>query len=69
MMLEITIGATICVRYDDCMEDVRLTPELVEDYLTRMRRTAVAMYDSIPDDDDLPDVDEALAALEDEGEA
>jgi len=69
MMLEITIGATICVRYDDCMEDVRLTPELVEDYLTRMRRTPVAMYDSIPDDDDLPDVDEALAGYEDEGEA
>ena len=68
MMLEVTIGATICVRYDDCMEDVRLTPELVEDYLTRMRRTAVAMYDNLPDDD-LPDVDEALAALEDEGEA
>ena len=69
MMLEITIGATICVRYDDCMEDVRLTPELVEDYLTRMRRTAVAMYDNLPDDDDLPNVDEALAAYEDEGEA
>ena len=63
MMLEITIGATICVRYDDCMEDVRLTPELVEDYLTRMRRTAVAMYDGMPDDD-LPD--DALAAFEEE---
>jgi hypothetical protein len=51
MMLEVTIGETICVRMDDEMTDQRLTPEHVEDYLTRMARTAAKMYDGIADDD------------------
>lgn len=50
MMLEITIGETICVRYDDCIEDERMLPELVEDYLTRMRRTAIDLFEGIPNE-------------------
>ena len=49
MMLEITIGESICVRIDDCIEDTRLNPEQVEDYLTRMRRTAIDLFDGIPE--------------------
>lgn len=66
MMLEITIGESICVRIDDCIEHERLMPEQVEDYLTRMRRTAVALYDGLPNDDN--DDEAALAALDDEAE-
>lgn len=51
MMLEITIGESICVRIDDCIEDQRLTPEQTEDYLTRMRRTALEVYAGLPDDE------------------
>ena len=50
MMLEITIGESICVRLDDCIEDQRLNPEQVEDYLTRMRRTAIDLFEGIPDE-------------------
>ena len=60
MMLEITIGESICIRMDDGIEDQRPVPEQVEDYLTRMSRAAVKTYCDIPassmigaeDDDD-----------------
>lgn len=51
MILEITIGESICVRIDDMIEHERLTPERTEDYLTRMRRTAIDLYQAIPDDE------------------
>jgi hypothetical protein len=50
MILQITIGESICVSVDDCIEDVRLTPEQTEDYLTRMRRTAIDLFEGIPDE-------------------
>ena len=49
MMLEVTIGESICVRMDD--EDVSITglvPEQFEEYLVRMRRQAVQCYMDIP---------------------
>ena len=50
MMLEVTIGESICARFDDDMQDQRPTPEVVEDYLTRMRRTAIDLFEGIPDE-------------------
>ena len=38
MILEVTIGESICIRMDDEMTDSRPVPEQVEDYLVRMRR-------------------------------
>ena len=63
MMLELSLGEHVCVRIDDDMTHQRLTPEQVEDYLTRMRRTAAARWDDMPD--------EVVPALveDDEGEA
>lgn len=52
MMLEITLGEAIAVRFDDCIDDYRsLTPEQCEDYLSRMRRTAIKIYKRMPDVD------------------
>lgn len=48
MILEVTIGESICIRMDDEMTDQRPTPEQVEDYLTRMSRTAVKTYVDLP---------------------
>lgn len=48
MMLEVTIGESICVRMDDGMEDQRLNPEQTEDYLRRMGRQAVTIYNDLP---------------------
>jgi hypothetical protein len=50
MMLEVTLGEHVAVRFDDEMVDQRPTPEQVEDYLTRMRRTAMAMWDGSTDE-------------------
>ena len=61
MMLEVTIGESICVRMDDGIEDSRPVPEQVEDYLTRMSRTAVKTYTDIPT--------AALVSYEDDDEA
>lgn len=60
MMLEISLGEHVAVRIDDDMTNTRLTPEQVEDYLTRMRRTAAALWDGIPD--------ETVDALDEPGE-
>jgi len=49
MMLEVTIGESICVRMDD--ENVNITnliPEQFEEYLVRMRRQAVQCYTDLP---------------------
>ena len=51
MMLEVTIGESIRVAIDDCIESERLMPEQVEDYLTRMRRTAVDLFEAIHDEE------------------
>jgi hypothetical protein len=48
MVLEVTIGESICIRMDDGIEDSRPVPEQVEDYLTRMSRAAVKTYTDIP---------------------
>jgi len=48
MMLEVTIGESICIRMDDGIEDSRPVPEQVEDYLTRMSRAAVKTYVDLP---------------------
>jgi len=62
MILELQIGESIAVRFDDDINDERPTPEVVEDYLTRMRRTAVDLFNALPNDTD--DVSDALAALD-----
>lgn len=49
MMLEVGIGESVIVRMDDDMTNTRLNPEQVEDYLTRMRRTALKVYRNLPD--------------------
>ena len=49
MILEIAIGDTVCVRFDDELTDNPPNPELVEDYLTRMGRTATRMWDGMAD--------------------
>lgn len=48
MILEVTIGESICIRMDDEMTEQRPTPEQVEDYLTRMSRSAVKTYVDLP---------------------
>jgi hypothetical protein len=45
MMLEVTLGEHVAVRFDDDMHE-RLTPEQAEDYLTRMARTAERLWES-----------------------
>jgi hypothetical protein len=45
MMLEVTLGEHVAVRFDD-MPEQRLTPEQAEDYLTRMARTAERLWES-----------------------
>ena len=62
MMLEVTIGESICVRMDDGIEDSRPVPEQVEDYLTRMSRTAVKTYVDLP-------ASSMIGALEDDDES
>jgi len=61
VILELQIGESIAVRFDDDINDERPTPEVVEDYLTRMRRTAVDLFNALPND--TPDAD-VLAALD-----
>jgi hypothetical protein len=46
MMLEVTLGEHVAVRFDDDMPEQRLTPEQAEDYLTRMARTAERPWES-----------------------
>ena len=49
MMLEVTIGETICIRMDDDDATVtRMIPEQFEEYLVRMRRQAVQCYTDLP---------------------
>ena len=48
MILEVTIGESICVRMDDEMTDSRPVPEAVGDYLARMREQAVKCYTDLP---------------------
>lgn len=59
MILEIQLGEHVIVRVDDDLTE-RMTPEQCEDYLTRMRRTAVAAYEGLPDEpvDALADPDD-----------
>ena len=61
MVLEVTIGESICVRMDDGIEDSRPVPEQVEDYLTRMSRAAVKTYVDLP-------ASSMIGALEDDDE-
>jgi len=49
MMLEVTIGEHVAVRFDDEITDQRATPEVTEDYLTRMARTAFLLWDRTTD--------------------
>lgn len=48
MILEVTIGESICIRMDDEMTDSRPVPEAVGDYLARMREQAVKCYVDLP---------------------
>jgi mannose/cellobiose epimerase-like protein (N-acyl-D-glucosamine 2-epimerase family) len=50
MMLEVNIGEHITVRFDDEMTESRPTPELIEDILTRMARTAERLWDGRADE-------------------
>lgn len=47
MMIEIQLGEHVAIRIDDDMTDTRLTPEQTEDYLTRMRRTAIDAWNEL----------------------
>lgn len=49
MMLEVAIGEHVAVRFDDEITDQRATPEVTEDYLTRMARTATQLWDRTTD--------------------
>lgn len=48
MILEVTIGESICIRMEDGMDDSRPVPEAVGDYLARMREQAVKCYVDLP---------------------
>ena len=48
-MLEVSVGEHVIVRFDDELTDNPPNPELVEDYLTRMGRTATRMWDGMAD--------------------
>jgi hypothetical protein len=48
VILEVTIGESICIRMDDEMTDSRPVPEAVGDYLARMREQAVKCYVDLP---------------------
>ena len=50
MILELSLGEHVRVLIDDEQPE-RMTPEQTEDYLTRMRRTALAAYTDIPDEE------------------
>lgn len=50
MILEVSLGEHVRVLIDDEQPE-RMTPEQAEDYLTRMRRTALAAYEGIPDEE------------------
>lgn len=54
MMLEVTLGEHVAVRFDDEMIDQRAVPEQVEDYLTRMGRTAVNVWNATTNDIPVP---------------
>lgn len=49
MILELSIGDHVRVLIDDEQPE-RLTPEQAEDYLTRMRRTALATWNDTTND-------------------
>ena len=48
MILELTIGESITIRMDDDITDSRPVPEVVGDYLARMRQEAVQTYMDLP---------------------
>lgn len=48
MILEVTIGESVCIRMDDEITDSRPTPEQTEDYLNRMSRAAVKTFNDLP---------------------
>ena len=49
MILRIALGEHVEVCFDDELTDSPPSPELVEDYLTRMSRTAFTLWDRTTD--------------------
>lgn len=54
MILEVCIGDHVIVRFDDELTDNPPSPELVEDYYTRMGRTAANLWDGTTNDIPVP---------------
>jgi hypothetical protein len=50
MMLEVSLGEHVIIRFDDEITDAPPNPELAEDYLNRMARTAERLYDGRADE-------------------
>lgn len=50
MMLEVCLGDHVIIRFDDEITDAPPNPELAEDYLNRMARTAERLYDGRADE-------------------
>ena len=54
MILEVRIGEHVTVTFDDELTDNPPSPELVEDYLNRMGRTASNIWDGTTNDIQAP---------------
>jgi hypothetical protein len=50
MMLEVSLGEHVIIRFDDEITDAPPNPELAEDYLNRMARTAERLWDGRADE-------------------
>ena len=48
MILQVAIGSDVNITFDDEITDERPTPEVVDDYLSRLRQQALIAYLALP---------------------